>query len=198
VTAYIATASKVAAMAIILRMAALGTDSAFLVQALVVLSICSMTLGNLAAIVQRDLKRLLAYSTIGQLSYVLMAAAILKPLSEIGAAIHIVAHAFGKITLFFAAGAIYTASKKTELGELAGIARRMPWTQSPLIESSEVSSRELCAIFSDSLILPTKRSNSSSAAATSKFTMRTFWTFSVPGRVRITCRSKRTLTRAYS
>jgi multicomponent Na+:H+ antiporter subunit D len=39
-----------------------------------------------------------------------------------------VAHAFGKITLFFAAGAIYTASKKTEVGQLAGIGRRMPWT----------------------------------------------------------------------
>ena len=57
-----------------------------------------------------------------------MAAAILKPLAEIGAAIHMVAHAFGKITLFFAAGAIYVASKKTEIGQLRGIGRRMPWT----------------------------------------------------------------------
>ena len=55
-------------------------------------------------------------------------APILKPLAEIGAAIHIVAHAFGKITLFFAAGAIYTASKKTELFQLRGIGRRMPIT----------------------------------------------------------------------
>ena len=57
-----------------------------------------------------------------------MAAAILKPLAEIGAAIHIVAHAFGKITLFFAAGAIYVAAKKTEVHQLKGIGRRMPWT----------------------------------------------------------------------
>jgi len=57
-----------------------------------------------------------------------MATAVLKPLSEIGAAIHMVAHAFGKITLFFAAGAIYTASKKTDITQLHGIARRMPWT----------------------------------------------------------------------
>ncbi|MBX3705796.1 MAG: monovalent cation/H+ antiporter subunit D family protein [Pseudomonadales bacterium] len=83
---------------------------------------------SIVALRQTNLKRMLAYSTIGQLSYVVLAAAILKPLSEIGAAVHIVAHAFGKITLFFAAGAIYTASKKTELHELAGIARRMPWT----------------------------------------------------------------------
>jgi multicomponent Na+:H+ antiporter subunit D len=83
---------------------------------------------SVVALRQQNLKRLLAYSTVAQLSYVVMAAAILKPLSEIGAAIHMLAHAFGKITLFFAAGAIYTASKKTEIGQLRGIGRRMPIT----------------------------------------------------------------------
>ncbi|TQV74930.1 monovalent cation/H+ antiporter subunit D family protein [Aliikangiella marina] len=83
---------------------------------------------SLVALKQTNLKRLLAYSTIAQLSYVVMATAILKPLAEIGAAIHMVAHAFGKITLFFAAGAIYVASKKTELYQLRGIGHRMPWT----------------------------------------------------------------------
>lgn len=83
---------------------------------------------SLVALRQQNLKRLLAYSTVAQLSYVVMAAAVLKPLAEIGAAIHMVAHAFGKITLFFAAGAIYTAAKKTELHQLRGIGRRMPWT----------------------------------------------------------------------
>ncbi|MCR9106421.1 MAG: monovalent cation/H+ antiporter subunit D family protein [Gammaproteobacteria bacterium] len=83
---------------------------------------------SVIALRQQNLKRMLAYSTIGQLSYVILAAAVLTPLSEVGAAIHIVAHALGKITLFFAAGAIYTASKKTELHQLAGIGARMPWT----------------------------------------------------------------------
>jgi multicomponent Na+:H+ antiporter subunit D len=83
---------------------------------------------SMVALRQQNLKLLLAYSTIAQLSYVIMASALLKPMAEIGAAIHIVAHAFGKITLFFAAGAIYTASKKTELSQLRGIGRRMPWT----------------------------------------------------------------------
>ncbi len=83
---------------------------------------------SVVALRQTNLKRLLAYSTVAQLSYVVMAAAILKPLAEIGAAIHIVAHAFGKITLFFAAGAIYTAAKATELHQLRGIGRRMPIT----------------------------------------------------------------------
>ena len=83
---------------------------------------------SVVALRQTNLKRLLAYSTIAQLSYVVMAAAVLKPLAEIGAAVHMVAHAFGKITLFFAAGAIYVAAKKTELPQLAGIGRRMPIT----------------------------------------------------------------------
>jgi multicomponent Na+:H+ antiporter subunit D len=87
---------------------------------------------SLVALRQTNLKRLLAYSTIAQLSYVVMAAAILKPLAEIGAAVHMVAHAFGKITLFFAAGAIYVAAKKTEVPELRGLGRRMPWTSAAL------------------------------------------------------------------
>lgn len=83
---------------------------------------------SIVAMRQTNIKRLLAYSTIAQLSYVIMASAILKPLAEVGAALHMVAHAFGKITLFFAAGAIYVASKKTEIHQLRGIGRRMPWT----------------------------------------------------------------------
>jgi multicomponent Na+:H+ antiporter subunit D len=75
-----------------------------------------------------NLKRRLAYSTVSQLSYVILAAAILAPLSLVGAALHIAAHALGKITLFFAAGAIYTAAHKTEVSQLDGIGRRMPWT----------------------------------------------------------------------
>ncbi len=75
-----------------------------------------------------NLKRRLAYSTVSQLSYVTMAAALLAPLSLVGAVMHIAAHAVGKITLFFAAGAIYTAAHKTEISQLDGIGRRMPWT----------------------------------------------------------------------
>jgi multicomponent Na+:H+ antiporter subunit D len=75
-----------------------------------------------------NLKRRLAYSTVSQLAYVIMAAAILTPLSMVGAALHIAAHAFGKITLFFAAGAVYTAAHKTRVSELDGVGRRMPWT----------------------------------------------------------------------
>ncbi|MEE4237626.1 MAG: monovalent cation/H+ antiporter subunit D family protein [Anderseniella sp.] len=88
----------------------------------------TIVVSSFIALRQTNLKRLLAYSTIGQLSYVVLAASILKPLSEVGASMHMMAHAFGKITLFFAAGAIYVASKKTDITEMHGIGRRMPWT----------------------------------------------------------------------
>ena len=57
-----------------------------------------------------------------------LAALILSPLSTMGAALHVAVHAFGKITLFMAAGAIYTAAHKTNVSQLDGIGRRMPWT----------------------------------------------------------------------
>jgi multicomponent Na+:H+ antiporter subunit D len=83
---------------------------------------------SIVALAADNLKRRLAYSTVSQLAYVVLAAALLTPLSVIGAALHIAAHAVGKITLFFAAGAIYTAAHKTQVSELDGIGRRMPWT----------------------------------------------------------------------
>jgi multicomponent Na+:H+ antiporter subunit D len=83
---------------------------------------------SIVALRADNLKRRLAYSTVSQLAYVVMATAVLAPLSVIGAVMHIAAHALGKITLFFAAGAIYTAAHKTEVSQLDGIGHRMPWT----------------------------------------------------------------------
>ena len=83
---------------------------------------------SLVALRQDNLKKRLAYSTVSQLSYVILAAAILTPISAMGAALHIAAHAVSKITLFFAAGSIYTAAHLTEISQMKGIGRRMPWT----------------------------------------------------------------------
>ena len=83
---------------------------------------------SMVALRQDNLKKRLAYSTVSQLSYVILAAAILTPISIIGAALHILAHAVSKITLFFAAGSIYTAAHLTEISQMKGIGRRMPWT----------------------------------------------------------------------
>jgi len=88
----------------------------------------TVIIASLVALSKDNLKARLAYSTVSQLAYVVIAAAVLTPLSVMGATLHIVAHAFGKITLFFAAGSIYTAAHKTEVSQLNGIGRRMPWT----------------------------------------------------------------------
>ncbi len=95
---------------------------------LVAISGFTIVAASIVALHADNLKRRLAYSTVSQLSYVILAAAILAPLSIVGAALHIAAHALGKITLFFAAGSIYTAAHKTEVSQLDGIGRRMPWT----------------------------------------------------------------------
>ena len=102
--------------------------SAGATQWLVAVAGFTIVAASVVALGADNLKRRLAYSTVSQLSYVVLAAALLAPLSIIGAVLHIAAHAVGKITLFFAAGAIYTASHKTEVSELDGIGRRMPWT----------------------------------------------------------------------
>jgi multicomponent Na+:H+ antiporter subunit D len=95
---------------------------------LVVVAGYTIVAASVVALNADNLKRRLAYSTVSQLAYVVMATAVLAPLSVIGAVLHIAAHALGKITLFFAAGAIYTAAHKTEVSQLDGIGRRMPWT----------------------------------------------------------------------
>ncbi len=83
---------------------------------------------SLVALTQDSLKRLLAYSTIGQLSYMILGAALLTEAGMTGGLLHLGMHAFGKITLFFCAGAIYVASGKKYLSQMDGLGRRMPIT----------------------------------------------------------------------
>jgi multicomponent Na+:H+ antiporter subunit D len=88
----------------------------------------SIVLASVIAMSSNNLKRRLAFSTVSQLSYVTLGAMIAAPLALLGAALQIVMHAWGKITLFMCAGAIYTASKKTEISDMRGLGRLMPWT----------------------------------------------------------------------
>ncbi len=75
-----------------------------------------------------NLKGILAYSTIGQLSYMILGVALLTEAGRTGGMLHLVGHAFSKITLFFAVGSIYVGAHRTAASELRGIGRRMPWT----------------------------------------------------------------------
>jgi multicomponent Na+:H+ antiporter subunit D len=83
---------------------------------------------SIVALTKDNLKARLAYSTVSQLSYVVLGAALATTSGVVGAAMHIAMHAFGKITLFFCAGAILVATHKTEVSQLAGLGRRMPFT----------------------------------------------------------------------
>jgi multicomponent Na+:H+ antiporter subunit D len=96
----------------------------------VVCAIASVTIivASLIALSQDNLKRMLAFSTIGQLSYIILGVGLLSPKGVTGGMLHIAMHAFGKITLFFCAGAIFVATGKRNISEMVGIGRRMPWT----------------------------------------------------------------------
>ncbi len=96
----------------------------------VVMAIASVTIlvGSCIALSQDELKRRLAYSTISQLSYIVFGVALLSPQGLLGGVIHIVMHAFGKITLFFCAGAIYVATGKKYISQMSGLGRKMPLT----------------------------------------------------------------------
>jgi multicomponent Na+:H+ antiporter subunit D len=96
----------------------------------VICYIASFTIiaASLIALSQDGLKRRLAFSTIGQLSYIVLGVALLSPLSVTGGVLHIAMHAFGKITLFFCAGAIYAASGIKNISDMVGIGKRMPIT----------------------------------------------------------------------
>ena len=83
---------------------------------------------SLYALTRDNLKALLAYSTVSQLSYMVLGVALLTPSGMAGGILHIANHAFSKITLFFCAGSIYVASHKTNISQMGGIGRMMPWT----------------------------------------------------------------------
>ena len=108
-----------------------GTD--FITQAgasdwLVWFAAGTILLASFIAMTMDNLKLRLAYSTISQLSYVVLGALLATNISLIGGALQITMHAFAKITLFFAAGAIIVAADKTEISQMDGLGRTMPIT----------------------------------------------------------------------
>jgi len=88
---------------------------------------------SLIAMQQDNLKARLAYSTISQLGYIVLGAMLGTAAGVIGGGLHIAMHAFGKITLFFCAGAILVAAHKTRVSELDGLGRRMPLTMAAFL-----------------------------------------------------------------
>ena len=101
----------------------IGADQVALVAASVTILVAS-----LLALSQDNLKARLAFSTVSQLSYIVLGATLLNSSGVMGGVAHITNHAVSKITLFFCAGSIYVSTRKTEISQLSGLAKRMPWT----------------------------------------------------------------------
>lgn len=88
----------------------------------------TILLASIIALRQDNLKKRLAYSTVGHLSYIVLGAALVAPGAMLGSILHLSAHALMKITLFFCAGAIYVHAHRSEISSLNGLGRAMPWT----------------------------------------------------------------------
>jgi multicomponent Na+:H+ antiporter subunit D len=97
---------------------------------LAVVAAITIVIASVIALRQDNLKRRLAYSTISQLSYIVLGLGLFSPEALIGGLLHIPAHAFMKLTLFFCAGAIHVETHTDNISKMAGIGRRMPLTMS--------------------------------------------------------------------
>lgn len=96
----------------------------------------TILISSFIALSQDNLKRRLAFSTIGQLGYVVLGATLATKQGMGGAMLHIAMHACGKITLFFCAGAIFVASGKKYVSQLRGLGRKMPFTMGAFLIGS--------------------------------------------------------------
>ncbi len=95
---------------------------------LAVVAMATVLIASVIALRQDNLKRRLAYSTISQLSYIVLGLALLNGHAILGGLLHVPAHAFMKLTLFFCAGAIHVETHTNDISEMAGIGKRMPLT----------------------------------------------------------------------
>lgn len=96
----------------------------------------TIVVASIIALSKDNLKARLAYSTVSQLSYVILGAVLLTPSSMTGGIVHIANHAFSKITLFFCAGSLYSSAHKTEISQLSSIGKKMPWTMAAFFIAS--------------------------------------------------------------
>ena len=95
---------------------------------LIGIACATILISSLIALSQDNLKRRLAFSTVGQLGYIVLGATLATEQGAGGAVLHIAMHACGKITLFFCAGAIFVATGKKYVSQLRGLGRKMPIT----------------------------------------------------------------------
>lgn len=95
---------------------------------LAILAAVTIIYGSMRALFQDDLKRRLAFSTVSQVSYIILGIAIFGPIATIGGLVHLVHQGVMKITLFFCAGNLAETLGIHKVSEMNGVAKRMPWT----------------------------------------------------------------------
>jgi len=132
ITTLLAAGTKKAGFAAAIRIIVLGMVALNLdwTLALGIIAVMTMTIGNIAAIMQKNLSRMLAYSSIGHAGYILIGLAV-APFSSLGiqgSMFHILNHAVMKGAAFIAVGGIVTTLAVTNLDKLKGLGRRMPIT----------------------------------------------------------------------
>ena len=127
VATFIAAVSKVAAVAILLRVISLAQGNGdMLARGLIVMAVTSMTVGNLAAIAQRDFKRLMAFSSVAHAGYLLLAMLCMSPAGYTGALFYAAAVLVMKYTCFMVMNQVATDGRNLQIHELAGLHRRSP------------------------------------------------------------------------
>jgi multicomponent Na+:H+ antiporter subunit A len=127
VSSYLHSAAMVAAgVFLIARLLPLMQRAAWIPQALVFVGICSIAIGGLLAISRDDMKRVLAYSTIGQYGYVVVLLGLGGEYGAVGAAFYVIAHGLAKCALFLTAGAVTESTGRKTLSGSGGLWRQMP------------------------------------------------------------------------
>jgi multicomponent Na+:H+ antiporter subunit D len=107
---------------------ALGRDSLPIAEIVLSLSVAAMFIASIIAVYQTNLKRMLAYSSLAQIGYIMLGIGIANQAGLAGGLVHIVNHAIMKAALFLALGAIFYRIGSVQIADIAGIGRRMPLT----------------------------------------------------------------------
>lgn len=128
VAGFLSTASKAAGFAVLLRVlfAFFPQGGVYWMWIAIVLSVASMVLGNLTAIPQKNLKRLIAYSSIAQAGYVLVGVAAGDQAGISAAIYYLMAYLVTNLLVFAVIGLVESADHSSELGSFAGLSRRSP------------------------------------------------------------------------
>lgn len=103
-----------------------------LLDVLLVMATLGVLIGSIMAMGQRNLKRMLAFSTVGQVGYIFLGLGLASETAVLGAFLQIMNHAIIKACLFMAAGIVAIKTGIKEVSGLAGIGRRMPFTMGAL------------------------------------------------------------------